>query len=68
VKNTTLVFPGSSNTLTIFSMVKKIPFIGFQFPIISQPKKIPVNKDIKTCFVLIANIIAINGGIKERKP
>ena len=41
---------------------------GFQLPMMSQPKKIPVNNDIKTCFVLIANIIAINGGIKERKP
>ena len=45
-----------------------IPRNGFQLPMMSQPQKIPVNNDIKTCFVLIANVIAINGGIKERKP
>ena len=68
VKKTTLVFPGSLKTLTILSIVNRIPWIGFQFPMINPPKKIPVNKEIKTCFVLIARMIAIIGGIKERKP
>ena len=68
VNNTTRVFPGSKKTSTIPFIVRIKPFKGFQSPIISHPKNIPVKREINTCLVLIAKVIAIIGGIKDRKP
>ena len=68
VKITILVFPGSLNTFTIPSIVKRIPFNGFHPPIINHPINIPVRSEINTCFVLIARKIEIIGGSKDKKP
>ena len=68
VKIITLVFPGSWNTFTIPSIVKRSPLNIFHSPIISHPIKIPVKREINTCFVLIAKKIAIRGGITDKNP
>jgi hypothetical protein len=63
-----LVFPGSLNTSTIASMVRIVPLKKLKFERITHPIQIPNSKEINTCRVFIAKIIATNGGSIDQNP